>query len=153
MRDYSNEKVLDRLGMYERRIESSLYRTMKELQNRRLLRKSGPADGRTGEKNPAQREGMADSAKQTQFPAVDGVHGTPYNAGDRLCKTNPIPQAADTLTGGDCFAALARTETGEGPSIESGSRGANDPACETKPIPGTAAMQESTTGPLPAGTA
>ena len=37
-RDFTNYRVLERLGLYERRIEQSLYRTMAELQKRRLLR-------------------------------------------------------------------------------------------------------------------
>jgi hypothetical protein len=42
VRDYSNARVLDRLLMYERRIESSPYRTMGELRKQRLLRKMDP---------------------------------------------------------------------------------------------------------------
>lgn len=38
VRDFGHSRVLDRLGMYERRIEHSLYRTMGELQKLRLLR-------------------------------------------------------------------------------------------------------------------
>jgi hypothetical protein len=38
LKDFSNERVLDRLLMYERRIEHSLYRTTLELQRLRLLR-------------------------------------------------------------------------------------------------------------------
>jgi len=104
MRDYSNEKVLDRLGMYERRIEGSLYRTMKELQNRRLLRKPGPADGGTGEKNPAQQEPITDCAKQSQSPGPAQDPGTlPAGSGDPSCKTNPIPgsESEETPAGGE----------------------------------------------------
>jgi len=42
VRDFANARVLDRLGMYERRIEHSLYRTMGELQRLRLLRELDP---------------------------------------------------------------------------------------------------------------
>jgi len=38
LKDFSNERVLDRLLMYERRIEHSLYKTILELQRLRLLR-------------------------------------------------------------------------------------------------------------------
>ena len=38
LKDFSNERVLDRLLMYERRIEHSLYKTTLELQRLRLLR-------------------------------------------------------------------------------------------------------------------
>ena len=37
--DFSNEKVLDRLQMYERRIEKSLYKAMQELQKLKLINK------------------------------------------------------------------------------------------------------------------
>jgi len=44
IKDFSNSRVLDRLLMYERRIEHSLYKTMAELQRLRLLREvDGPA--------------------------------------------------------------------------------------------------------------
>ena len=38
LKDFSNERVLDRLLMYERRIEHSLFKTMLEFQRLRLLR-------------------------------------------------------------------------------------------------------------------
>jgi len=41
--DFGNARVLDRLLMYERRIEHSLYRTMTELQKLRLMRELEPA--------------------------------------------------------------------------------------------------------------
>ena len=39
VKDYSNERVLDRLLMYERRIESSLHKTMQEFQRLKLIKK------------------------------------------------------------------------------------------------------------------
>ena len=92
---FSNDRVLERLMMYERRIEQSLYKTMAELQRPRLLRELDPpmekppvspappnADdllrqtkpipaGRDVEP-PAGREAMPDSAKQTQFAETVG---------------------------------------------------------------------------------
>jgi hypothetical protein len=44
IKDFSNARVLDRLLLYERRIEHSLYRTMAELQRLTLTRKSHLAD-------------------------------------------------------------------------------------------------------------
>jgi hypothetical protein len=38
IKDFSNSKVLERLLMYERRIENSLYKTMNEYQRLKLLR-------------------------------------------------------------------------------------------------------------------
>ncbi len=42
IKDFSNARVLDRLLMYERRIEHSLYRTLLELQRLHLIRKLDP---------------------------------------------------------------------------------------------------------------
>jgi len=42
IKDFSNARVLDRLLMYERRIEHSLYKTILELQRLRLIRKLNP---------------------------------------------------------------------------------------------------------------
>jgi len=44
LKDFSNERVLDRLLMYERRIEHSLYKTILELQRLRLLRNLEPSE-------------------------------------------------------------------------------------------------------------
>jgi len=140
MRDYSNEKVLDRLGMYERRIEGSLYRTMKELQNRRLLRKPGPANARTNDETPAQQAPMADCAKQSQSPAAEGGPSPADQAEDRSCRTKP-------MDGTDSQPGNAPSGAEEGPS------------CKTKPIAtgtddgerpadGTAEAQERRTAEL-----
>jgi hypothetical protein len=42
IKDFSNARVLDRLLMYERRIEHSLYKTLLELQRLHLIRKLDP---------------------------------------------------------------------------------------------------------------
>jgi len=42
IRDFANYRVLDRLGLYERRIEQSLYRAVAELQKLRLLHELEP---------------------------------------------------------------------------------------------------------------
>ena len=97
MRDYSNEKVLDRLGMYERRIEGSLYWTMKELQNRRLLRKPEPANARTNDETPAQQSPMADCAKQSQSEEVSSVKCRVSSEAGSVpaCERNPISVSRD----------------------------------------------------------
>jgi hypothetical protein len=38
IKDYSNSRVLDRLLMYERRIENSMFKTIDELRRLRLIR-------------------------------------------------------------------------------------------------------------------
>ncbi len=42
IKDFSNARVLERLLMYERRIEHSLYKTVLELQRLQLMRKLNP---------------------------------------------------------------------------------------------------------------
>jgi len=76
MRDFGNARVLDRLGMYERRIENSLYKTLGELQKLRLL----------GELNSPATE-----------PSPEPVRPPRENT---LCETKPIcptgPTAAES---------------------------------------------------------
>ena len=43
VQDFAQEKVLERLLMYERRIESSLYRTIAQLEKRQRLRGAAPS--------------------------------------------------------------------------------------------------------------
>ncbi len=45
IKDFSNSRVLDRLLMYERRIENSLYKTIFELQRLRLIRNMDNPNG------------------------------------------------------------------------------------------------------------
>jgi hypothetical protein len=94
VRDFANARVLDRLLMYERRIESSLYRTMNELQKLRHERKSD-ADGEVRtvpvKASPKTQDVAslrsvatteASCAKQSQSPPGDGVQCTPYECSD-----------------------------------------------------------------------
>jgi hypothetical protein len=76
LRDFSNARVLDRLGLYERRIEHSLYRTMTELGRLRLLRELDP---------PIE----AESTPESPFQAED----------DQLRQTKPISPVLAHETG------------------------------------------------------
>ena len=54
IKDFSNARVLERLLMYERRLEHSLYKTILEVQRLLVMRKLNPpraADGETGYKS------------------------------------------------------------------------------------------------------
>ena len=51
IRDFSNSRVLERLLMYERRLENSLYRTNLELQRRQIMRKMNEFDAGFGKFN------------------------------------------------------------------------------------------------------
>ncbi|UCD52761.1 MAG: hypothetical protein JSW27_09005 [Phycisphaerales bacterium] len=66
VRDFANSRVLDRLLMYERRLEHSLFKTMTELQRLRLLREV-ESDEEVPTPRPTDAEHSApDRAKQTQ---------------------------------------------------------------------------------------
>jgi hypothetical protein len=122
--DYCNGKVLDRLMLYERRIESSLYRTMKELQSLRLARRQGIASN---------SEPTTDSVKQSQSPA-----GEAHPA----CETKPTEAA-----GSDC--AKQSQPAADGGHGEAA--GPDKPACETKPIaPAGADCDKQSQRPKPA---
>jgi len=103
VRDFANSRVLDRLLMYERRIESSLYRTMGELKKLQRAEKTETYDmgitGRVrrdarddtriaangGHSPPYQTAGVTtsagDCAKQSQSAPGDSVRCTPCESG------------------------------------------------------------------------
>lgn len=82
VKDFAGDRTLERLMIYERRIENSLYRTMSELLKQKLWRDDDPL------KRP---ESMADSPANA-MRAYPVELGTPYGVttNERLCKTNPI---------------------------------------------------------------
>ena len=55
LRDFSNSRVLDHLLMYERRIESSLYKAMTELHKLRLMHRLDPPTAKPTP-NPVERQ-------------------------------------------------------------------------------------------------
>jgi len=75
VRDFSSARVLDRLLMYERRIESSLYRTMAELRKLRRAEKPQAHDTTTGCRT------RRDAKDDTRITA-NGAHSPPYESGD-----------------------------------------------------------------------
>jgi hypothetical protein len=89
VKDFSSARVLDRLLMYERRIESSLYRTMAELQKLRRAEKPQAHDAGTGCRT------RRDPRDETRI-AANGGHSPPYetesvapnNSGP--CETKPM---------------------------------------------------------------
>ena len=166
VRDYSHNKVLDRLMMYEQRIEGCLYKTMAELRKVRLTPASKATDSGNGDQAPARPETMTDSAKQTQFAAADGQQSPPCTKDDVSCETKPIESAGVVCSvpvrasrstgilpvilnhGRDAHA----TETPYGVTTsEARSPGDSSLACETNPISGTLPMEEPPMQPRPAG--
>ncbi len=137
-KDYTHgEMALDRLMMYERRIENSLYRTMNELYKLRRLREQDgghrtacetkpmeaagavcsvpasacpePAEGASREETPCGVTTNGDEcAKQSQFVTAEGGQRPPY-------KTAKQSQSQEV-------------------SSRAGSVPQDEPSCETKPI-------------------
>jgi len=116
VRDFANSRVLDRLGLYERRIEQSLYRTVAELQKLRLLReldeptassrgivKAGdPGDGGTASKGN-HRQSFDRLRRDTALDAATQAKSTPEPAcptdDEPLRQTNPISAFSGPKTG------------------------------------------------------
>ena len=74
IKDFSNERVLDRLLMYERRIENSLHKTMLELQRLKLINNistehKSPADNSTNQ--PVSAPGiLSKNISESSVPSV-----------------------------------------------------------------------------------
>jgi hypothetical protein len=64
--DYSNSRVLDRLSMYERRIENSMFKTLNELERRRLMREMKQADDGAQKADDGDSTDKVDFKKQSQ---------------------------------------------------------------------------------------
>jgi hypothetical protein len=109
VQDFAQERVLDRLLVYERRIESSLYRTMGEFRKQRLLRAENPP---TGEVTTGTALAGGEPVRDQRFPVSDEVgRGRPTyqeppdggttngaEAQGQACETNPISGGVSSLT-------------------------------------------------------
>ena len=128
-RDFCRERTLDRLLMYERQIEGSLLRIMKELRGLRREQKPQSADGEAVSKlsglriaggmsatpPPAGQEKMTDSAKQSQSQAPEPDH--------RLAETQNVASLRLDEAAGTAASDSAKQ-----------SQSAEDSPCETKPM-------------------
>ncbi|MCX5647444.1 MAG: hypothetical protein NTZ17_22605 [Phycisphaerae bacterium] len=123
VQDFAQERILDRMLMYERRIEHSLYRTMAEL---RLLRKEGGVSSGKWEVSSEQGQTASPRASDLALPTSNsaiptgdesacGVGTNMPQAPELSCETNPI-SAGSNVDG-----------------TPNGTEG-QEPACETKPI-------------------
>ncbi|MCX5644667.1 MAG: hypothetical protein NTZ17_08265 [Phycisphaerae bacterium] len=74
VQDFAQERILDRLLVYERRIEHSLYRTIAELRNLRRLREQG---GVSSEQRRAAEAGLA---RSTGIPFAGLRAGLPVSS-------------------------------------------------------------------------
>jgi hypothetical protein len=152
-RDYSHERGLERLMMYERWIENSLYRSMKELRQVQRERKAQGEDGEGVSRASRQRsEGEtpstrgtpcgvtaneADSAKQSQFAAEEGGQCPP-------CDTDFAKQSQS----GKVSNLKCEVSSGAGPATE------DNLSRETKPIgaAGAVCAKQSQSEEVPSGT-
>jgi len=128
LKDFSNSRVLDRLLMYERRIEHSLYKTMAELQRLRLLRElDGPAE------EPACSVPVrASRARVAGFQPAEGAA--------RMAATQtPDGVTTNAPPAGGCPPGVEMPHHSNIPSFQHSSHGsggppAKDESCKTKPI-------------------
>ena len=107
VKDFSDARVLDRLLMYERRIENSLYKTLLEFQRLHLIKKMDTESENkatptlsTSDKRPATYDTRP--ATYDMRPATYDIRPATYDTRpatcdiqptkDKLCETNPIPQ-------------------------------------------------------------
>ncbi len=76
-RDWSNDRVLDRMMMYERRIESSMFKTMNKLKQLQIMRRiedEGVAEQRAATQMSPAADHEGGLKKQTQFaPTIMGA--------------------------------------------------------------------------------
>jgi len=151
MTDFARAQVLDRLLVHERRIESSLYRTMAELRREREARAAAEASHSQG--NPAvDREvNKVNEVNTVLIPRSKGglaVHREPAipaelasfgesaseeaasDASDFKLHTSNLKLEEEKIT------PHGVTTNGEEPSTQAAGASRHCPSCETKPIPG-----------------
>jgi len=119
LKDFSNSRALDRLLMYERRIEHSLYKTMAELQRLRLLRELNPP---TAEPTPEA------AAPVCSVPAWGERPRSPEEVGRGRPTYEETPHGA-TTSAPATEASLPAAKKRLTASLRA------DESCKTKPIP------------------
>jgi len=138
--DFAHARVLDRLLMYERRIEHSLYKTMSELQRLRLMRELDPPT-----ENPTrQSECWGKPQPATPTPALEN----PTRQGECWGKpqpATPTPALENPTRQGECWGKPQPTTPT--PALENPTRQGE---CWGKPQP-TRATHQPTPGPVCAG--
>ncbi len=149
--DFSNGRVLERLLLYERRIENSLYRTLRELREQKRMRLAGaPAEPIGGLSAGASRgTGMPSASLSGQALPVSWDHGrdahatgTPDGVAAGLlpaqtpsCKTKPIDGEVSSLK---CAVSSEESGASSLPGLPTSNfpleTAAQPQLCETKPI-------------------
>ena len=88
--DLSNSRVIDRLGLYERRIETSLYRTMRELRMVKALRASGTTEKAGDQRAEGRDQGPVAASLRPDIRAQSPVTPCGVTTNGELCETKPI---------------------------------------------------------------
>jgi hypothetical protein len=141
--DFAHARVLDRLLMYERRIEHSLYRTMAELQKQRRLRElEPPAVGPIQERASA---ACSVRGRASCSPAAPGWEGPPVAQPPSAGKFGGSPPGAGVP---HVWEPESNTAEGGGATygVTTNVPAAEDSSCETNPI-----CPEPSEGQVPCG--
>jgi hypothetical protein len=105
VQDFSQTKVLERLLMYERRIENSLYRTMAELRKVQGQRESAGRVSGTSEKEAVRDTHPTDLTLDKLLGAIAALEETPAGGttnapAEPSCETKPICAGANRSQAG-----------------------------------------------------
>ncbi len=139
VQDFNQERVLDRLLMYERRIEHSLYRTMAEL--RKLRKEGGVSSVKWQGASENERVKCEISSLKLENPASTspGLPSSNFKletaAEPSSCETKPIDEEVSSLK---CQVSSEQGQAASPPSLPTSNltleTAAQPPSCETKPI-------------------
>ncbi len=135
IRDFANGRALDRLGMYERRIEHSLFKTMHELERLRVTREIDPSSAEKSEIRSTKSETNTNDRNHNDINRDDhrqaaldtATHDEKSEGETRGLRTHPTMEKSEIRS--------TKSET------NSNNKKHNDPnemvgLCETKPIDG-----------------
>jgi hypothetical protein len=138
VKDFANSRVLDRLLMYERRIEHSLFKTMRELQRLRLLREL-EAPTRSDEQDRSGGSRLPRRCAPRNDGGMGGGDGGGNNQAERLRLLRRFPPRNDARgRGSDCAKqsqfAGAVTQAKSVSERELGGKRENGACAKTEPI-------------------
>jgi hypothetical protein len=147
VQDFAQARILDRLLIYERRIEHSLYRTMAELRNLRAERREEGAKVRRSEAQTVLPSSLPTFSPSSVPLSSDDVTTNVPEARGPSCETKPIPAGRDEdhVPCSEKMEEVGRErptlDQVEGRLYEEPPDGvttnvpeAQEPPCETKPI-------------------
>jgi hypothetical protein len=119
--DFAHAKVLDRLLVYERRIENSLYRTMGELRKHKKLRE---------ETDTPTREPTAEEDERVKCEVSSWKQGVPSSGSELPTSNLTLPTSQEASDDATTNATSQEPPEGGTPNLSAG-----DLSCETNPIP------------------